>query len=75
MATYCAKFIPQFSDLSEPLGQLIKENNHFCWTTKEHQSLNKIKTALISETAVTYFNKSKKTELFTDASPTGLLSI
>ena len=34
MATYCAKFIPHFSDLSAPLRALIRKNSHFSWTQK-----------------------------------------
>ena len=80
MATYCAKFIPQFSDLSEPLRQLTKKNSNFHWTTKEQNSFNNIKTALTSETVMAsqlrcYFDKSKQAGLFTDEAPTGLSAI
>ena len=75
MATYCAKFIPHFSDLSAPLRALIRKNSHFSWTQKEQQAFDSIKQALTSETVIAYFDKKKETELFTDASPTGLSAI
>ena len=75
MATYCAKFIPHFSDLSAPLRALIRKNSHFSWTHKEQQAFDSIKQALTSETVIAYFDKNKETELVTDASPTGLSAI
>ena len=35
MANYCAKFISQFSDISEPLRNFTKKNSVFRWTPKE----------------------------------------
>ena len=72
MATYCAKFIPQFNDLSAPLRALTRKNSHFCWTSQTQESFDKIKHALTSDTVIAYFDKTKETGLFTDASPTGL---
>ena len=43
MATYCAKFIPQFSDNSEPLRELTKKDTPFQWTSK-HETAFKIRS-------------------------------
>ncbi len=75
MATYCAKFIPNFSDLTEPLRQLTRKNMPFSWTSRHAQSFNAVKAALMSETVMAYFDKNKETELVTDASPLGLSAI
>ena len=75
MATYCAKFIPNFSDLTEPLRELTKKNVPFKWSSRQAQSFNAVKAALMSETVMTYFDKTKQTELITDASPFGLSAI
>ena len=75
MATYCAKFIPHFSDLSAPLRALIRKNSQFSWTPEAQQPFDNIKQALTSDTVIAYFDKNKETELFTDASPTGLSAI
>ena len=32
MATYCAKFIPNFSEISQPLRKLTKKDTQFKWT-------------------------------------------
>eukprot|EP00795_Rhopilema_esculentum_P011693 gene11693-17_t len=70
MANYCAKFISQFSDISEPLRNLTKKNSVFRWTPKEQKSFDNIKLALTSDKVMAYFDQTKQTELFTDASPT-----
>ena len=75
MATYCAKFIPSFSDVSEPLRELTKKDAQFQWLDKHQQSFNKIKELLTSAKVMTYFDPAKETELVTDASPSGLSAI
>ena len=75
MATYCAKFIPNFSDLTAPLRELTKKNVPFKWSSRHAQSFNAVKAALMSETVMAYFDKTKQTELITDASLFGLSAI
>eukprot|EP00795_Rhopilema_esculentum_P001944 gene1944-17482_t len=70
MANYCAKFISQFSDISEPLRNLTKKISVSRWTPKERESFDSIKLALTSDKVMAYFDQTKQTELFTDASPT-----
>ena len=68
MATYCAKFIPNFSDLTEPLRELTTKNTPFRWTSRHAKAFNDVKTALTSQTVMAYFDKAEETELITDAS-------
>ena len=75
MATYCAKFIPSFSDVSHPLRNLTKKDVRFQWSQEHQASFEKIKEMLTSETTMAYFDPSKDTELTTDASPVGLSAI
>ena len=75
MATYCAKFIPSFSNVSHPLRELTKKNSSFQWTKLHQAAFEKIKELLTSETTMAYFDPSKETELTTDASPVGLSAI
>ena len=75
MATYCAKFIPNFSDITMPLRELTKKNSHFVWEEQQQQAFQKIKDLLTSTTVMAYFDKNKETELVTDASPWGLSAI
>ena len=75
MATYCAKFIPNFSDTSEPLRELTKKDAQFRWMERHQQSFLKLKQLLTSSTVMAYFDPTKETELVTDASPSGLSAI
>ena len=75
MATYCAKFIPNFSDVSLPLRELTKKNIPFQWGPEQDRAFNEIKTLLTSDQVVAYFDQAKETELVTDASPYGLSAI
>ncbi|CAB4020398.1 Transposon Tf2-9 poly [Paramuricea clavata] len=75
MVTYCAKFIPNFSDLTEPLRELTRKDVPFCWTSRHAKSFNAVKAALTSATVMAYFDQTKETELITDASPFGLSAI
>ena len=75
MATYCAKFIPKFSDVSAPLRELTKKDKQFHWAEQQEQSFQQIKELLTSAKVIAYFDPSKETELITDASPTGLSAI
>ena len=44
MATYCAKFIPNLSDVSAPLRESTKKDDPFHWSASEEQSFQKIKS-------------------------------
>jgi hypothetical protein len=46
MATYCAKFIPNISHLSEPLRKLTVKSAQFRWTKGEQTAFDNIKNAL-----------------------------
>ena len=75
MVTYCAKFIQNFSDITKPLRELMKKNVQFHWKQHHQHAFQKVKDALTSDTVMAYFDKSKQTELTTDASPWGLSAI
>ena len=75
MATYCAKFIPHFSDVSEPLRKLTKKDQPFLWGKEQERSFYTIKNLLTSTKVMVYFDPNKETKLVTDASPSGLSAI
>ena len=75
MATYCAKFIPKFSDITMPLRELTKKNTPFEWTEEQDVSFKEVKKMLTSKAVMAYFDSNKQTEVVTDASPWGLSAI
>ena len=48
MINYLGKFLPQLSDISEPLRNLTKEQNQYIWSKVHQDAFNKL-TQLISE--------------------------
>ena len=75
MVTYCAKFIPNFSDITKPLRELTKKDVRFQWKDEHDQAFQKVKELLTSDTVMAYFDKNKQSEITTDASPFGLSAI
>ena len=75
MVTYCAKFIPNFSDVSQPLCDLMKKDAPFQWSEKHNKLFKQIKELLTSSIVMAYFDPNEDTEVVTDASPWGLSAI
>ena len=74
LANYMKRFINDFSTLTAPLSELLKEGVPYVWTEKHEKAFENLKASLCSDTCITYFN-NKKTMLFTDASPVGISAI
>ena len=75
MATYCSKFIANFSDITQPLRELTRKDAKFHWTKDHERAFNAVKATLTSDAVMSYFDPLKETELTTDASPFGLSAI
>ena len=72
MINYLGKFLPQLSDVSEPLRNLTKEQNQFIWSNVHQDAFNKL-TQLISEPPLLrYYDLEEKVTIETDASDYGL---
>ena len=72
MINYLGKFLPQLSDVSEPLRNLTKEQNQFIWSNFRQDAFNKL-TQLISEPPLLrYYDLEEKGTIETDASDYGL---
>ena len=68
IVTYCAKFIPNFSDITKPLRELTKKDARFQLKSEHAQAFQKVKELLTNDTVMAYFDKTKQTELTTDSS-------
>ena len=72
MINYLGKFLPQLSDVSEPLRNLTKEQNQFIWSKVHQDAFNKL-TQLISEPPLLrYYDLEEEVTIETDASDYGL---
>ena len=68
MINYLGKFLPQLSDVSEPLRNLTKEQNQFNWSKVHQDAFNKL-TQLISEPPLLrYYDLEEEVTIETDAS-------
>ena len=65
---YYQKFVPRFSDLARPLNALTRKNVFFEWTPICQESLELLKTSLMTEPILTYPDPNLPYVLFTDAS-------
>ena len=72
MITYCAKFIPNFATITEPLRQLLKKGIPWTWDISHQSAFDTLKRLLLSTTTLAYFNPDAYTEVVADASPVGL---
>ena len=72
MASYCARFVPDFSTVTAPLRELTKTDVDWTWRTPQQTALEELKKRMTSDAVIAYFDPSKKTEVVVDASPVGL---
>lgn len=72
MATYVSKFIPNFSQISNPLRLLLKKNVHFSWLDQHEQIFEKLKHLITTAPVLGYYDVRKPVTLSVDASQDGL---
>ena len=72
MMTYFATFIPNFSEESQPLKDLLKKNVPFEMSEDHLHCFQKLKTAISAKSCVKYFDPTKPTTLEVDSSTKGL---
>ena len=72
IATYMAPFIPNLSEHTAPLRDLLKKDVEFQWTASHTKVFQKIKELISKETTLAYFDTNKQTVIQVDASGRGL---
>ena len=75
MANFCARYIPNFADIAEPLRRLTHKNAAFVWRKEHTVAFERIKKLLTSKPVIAYFDVKKDTSLIVDASPIGISAI
>jgi hypothetical protein len=75
LVNYLKRFIPDYSTMTYPLRKLLKKNSIFAWTEECEKSFAELKKAITCSSCVSYFDETKETFLFTDASPVGVSAI
>ena len=72
MINYLGKFLPQLSDISEPLRNLTKETVKFIWSQIHEDAFNKLKKMISEPPVLQYYDLEEDVTLETDASDYGL---
>ena len=69
---YFAKFIPNLSEKTDNMRQLLKKGTKWEWTTERNSDFNKIKNELTTLPCLAHYNGNKENIVTTDACKTGL---
>ncbi|XP_041460922.1 uncharacterized protein K02A2.6-like [Lytechinus variegatus] len=69
---YLSKFLPNLSEMCEPLRSLTKKDVEWCWLDVHDAAVKSIKEAVTSEPVLRYFDKDIGLVLQADASEKGL---
>ncbi|CAB0016247.1 unnamed protein product [Nesidiocoris tenuis] len=72
MATFLAKFIPNKSELLEPISSLTSSKNAFVWGPAQDAAFRNLKKSLTTPPCLAMFDPSKPTMVSSDASTLGL---
>ena len=73
MVNYLQKFAPHLSEMTQPLREMLKEENAFVWTETVHgKCFREIKEALTKAPVLKYFSPTEDIVLQCDASQSGL---
>ena len=69
---YSSKFIPNFSQVAEPLRKLLRKDQAFIWGVEQQRAFEELKGLMTSAKALAYFRGDCKTRIVADAGPDGL---
>ena len=69
---YLRGFIPDVSELTSPLRDLLKDDTIWSWDDEQESAMKNIRKALTSEPVLQYFDVNKDTTLQVDSSQSGL---
>lgn len=72
MVNYFRSFIPNLSELTAQIREILKKESEFIWGKTQMDTLEKIKKILTETPVLANFNDNKMIEIHTDASKNGL---
>jgi hypothetical protein len=72
MAWYYHRFIPDFSKISNPITELLKNNVKFNWTPECNEAFEKLKKLLTTAPVLAQPDIEKSFDVYCDASGTGI---
>ena len=72
LANYCARFIPNYATLTDPLRKLTRKNQKFDFGPEQRKAFKSLKEAMSNTETLGFYDMKAKTKIVTDASPVGL---
>ena len=72
MVQQLGKFIPNLSELTQPLRELLSAKRSWTWSSHQEEAFNKIKQELTNPTTLALYNPTAPTKVSADASSFGL---
>ena len=69
---YLSRFIPTFSEVSEPLRKLTEKSALFVWESQQEEAFQSIKHMISSTPVLKYYDAASETTIQCDASEAGL---
>ena len=72
MVQQLGKFIPNLSELTQPLRELLSAKRSRTWSSHQEEAFNKIKQELTNPTTLALYNPTAPTKVSADASSFGL---
>ncbi|XP_003742224.1 uncharacterized protein LOC100899181 [Galendromus occidentalis] len=72
MVNYHLPFIPQLSDLTAPLREVIKKGNQFVWMESQEKAFNAIKKRLTDSPTLAFYDAKEPVTIQTDSSDLGV---
>ena len=75
LATYLARFVPNFADVTQPMRAALRKGHIWNWTNEQRSAFNCVKKAITSENILAFFSVKRTTEVIVDASPIGVGAI
>ena len=70
MSSYYRRFIPNISEIAEPIIASTKQHAHYKWSKKHDRSFQYLKDSLSVVPLLTYPDPNKSYTIYTDASGT-----
>ena len=72
MVNYLAKFVPDLSDITAPLRELLEKDAQWCFEAAHENAIERLKSIITSEPVLKYFDPQLPTKVSTDASKSNL---
>ena len=72
LVQYSSKFIPDVSQVAEPLRKLTRKGEPFVWGSEQEKAFQELKRRITRSETLAYFREECLTRIVADAGPTGL---